>query len=101
MRRAETVITLSEQEREQSEAAVRMRPPSQRDVQRARLALPAAEGMANTAIAREVGLSRARVVVWRQRFARERLAGLHDSPRSGAPRQYDETTERRIYAGRC
>ena len=62
MRRAETTITLSEIEREQLEAVVRTRTAAQREVQRARLVLLAADGMANTAIAQEVGLSRSRVV---------------------------------------
>ena len=54
--------------------------------------------MTNTAIAQEVGLTRSRVVAWRQRFARERLEGLEDAPRPGKPRRYDETTERRVLA---
>ena len=54
--------------------------------------------MANTAIAREVRLSRAMVAQWRQRFAEARLAGLNDTPRPGAPPKYDGTTERRILA---
>ena len=83
MRRAETTITLSEIEREQLEAVVRTRTAAQREVQRARLVLLAADGMANTAIAQEVGLSRSRVVTWRQRFGRERLAGLRDEARPG------------------
>ena len=87
MRRAETTITLSEIEREQLEAVVRTRTAAQREVQRARLVLLAADGMANTAIAQEVGLSRSRVVTWRQRFGRERLAGLRDEARPGKPRR--------------
>ena len=98
MRRAEAIIRLSEAERTELEAVVRTRTAPQREVQRARLVLLASEGKANTAIAKEVGLSRSRVVAWRQRFARERQAGLQDAPRSGKPRRYDQTTERRILA---
>ena len=98
MRRAETTITLSEIEREQLEAVVRTRTAAQREVQRARLVLLAADGMANTAIAQEVGLSRSRVVTWRQRFGRERLAGLRDEARPGKPRRYGKETEQRILA---
>lgn len=96
MRRAETVIELSQAERTELEATVRTRTAPQREVQRARLVLLASEGMSNTTIAREVGLSRSRVVAWRQRFARERLPGLRDAPRPGKPRRYDEVVERRI-----
>jgi transposase len=46
--------------------------------------------MTNTAIAKEVGLSRGMVVQWRQRFVRDRLAGLTDHPRSGRPLVYTD-----------
>ena len=98
MRRAETTIRLSEAERKGLEAVVRTRTAPQRSVQRVRVVLLAAEGVANTAIAQEVGLSRSRVVAWRQRFALERLAGLKDAPRSGKPKRYDRSTERRVLA---
>lgn len=52
--------------------------------------------MANTAIVKEVGLSRATVVLWRQRFAKARLEGLQDAPRSGKKTRYDKVTECRI-----
>lgn len=98
MRRAETIIKLTDTQRAELEGVVRTRTAPQREVQRARLALLAAEGMANTAIAREVGLSRAMVVQRRRRFAREGLAALRDAPRSGKPRCYDQTTQQRILA---
>ena len=96
MRRAETVIELSQAERTELEATVRTRTAPQREVQRARLVLLASEGMSNTTIAREVGLSRSRVVAWRQRFARDRLPGLKDVPRPGKPKRYDDEVDRRI-----
>jgi len=65
MRRAKTIITLTAEEREQLGNILRTRTAPYRAVQRARLILLAAEGMANTAIAREVRLSRAMVVQWR------------------------------------
>ena len=98
MRRPETVITLTTDERESLEGLSRVRTAPHRSVQRAQLVLLAAGGMANTAIAKEVGLSRATVVEWRRRFAHTRLAGLTDRPRPGAVRRYDKATERRILA---
>jgi transposase len=98
MRRPETVITLTSDERESLESLGRSQTRPHRSVQRARLVLLAAGGMANTAIAKEVGLSRARVVEWRRRFAQRRLAGLMDKPRPGPVRRYDKTTDRRILA---
>ena len=96
MRRAETIIELSQAERTELEATVRTRTAPQREVQRARLVLLASEGMSNTTIALEVGLSRSRVVEWRRRFARDRLSGLRDAPRPGKPKRYDESVDRRI-----
>ena len=89
-------IALTEEERQELESVVRTRTAPHRSVQRAGLVLLAAEGRANTAIAREVGLSRAMVIQWRQRFAESRMAGLQDELRSGKPPRYDADTERRI-----
>lgn len=98
MRRAETIITLTPEERQSLESVVRTRTAPQRGVQRARLVLLAAEGMANTAIAREVGLSRAMVVAWRQRFAREGMPGLADRPRRRGRPIYTEEGRTRVLA---
>ena len=98
MRRPETVITLTCDERGSLESLGRSQTAPYRSVQRARLVLLAAGGMDNTAIAKEVGLSRARVVAWRRRFAERRLAGLADKPRPGPVRRYDQTTEKRVLA---
>lgn len=57
--------------------------------------------MSNTAIAREVGLSRAMVVQWRQRFGVERLGGLEDRPRPGKPRQYSDADRLRVVEMAC
>ncbi len=96
MRRAETLVTLTTDERSGLESVRRSRTAPHRAVQRVGLVLLAADGVANTVIAREVGLSRATVVKWRQRFAQSRLAGLEDAPRPGAVPRYDRSTERRI-----
>jgi transposase len=58
--------------------------------------LLAAAGLGSRAIARELGCARGVVSKWRVRFARDRLAGLADAPRSGKPRTYDEVADRRI-----
>ena len=57
--------------------------------QRARIVLLAADGVANTAIADTVGVSRPTVIGWRDRYAAHGLAGLEDEPRSGRPRTID------------
>jgi len=89
---------LTTDEKEKLEGITRARVAPHRAVQRAHLVLLAAEGMANTVIAREVGLSRATVVLWRQRFAKSRLEGLQDATRSGKRPKYNHDTERRILA---
>ncbi len=56
---------------------------------RARVVLLASEGVSNTAIAEQVGLSRPKVIAWRQRYERSGIAGLADAERSGRPRRID------------
>jgi transposase len=58
--------------------------------QRASIVLLAAEGMANTEIARSVGTSRPTVLKWRRRYETHGLPGLDDGPRSGRPATIDE-----------
>ena len=93
-----TPIVVSAQERTALETWVRAPTTEQRLVERARIVLLAADGMASRAIAREVGCARGVVSRWRVRFARDRLAGLADAPRSGKPRCYGEDADRRILA---
>jgi transposase len=98
MRKSKIEIKLTMEERQNLEEITRTRTAPYRAVQRARIVLLAAESMANKAIAREVGLSRAMVIQWRQRFAESRLEGLQDAPRSGKRPQYNRDTERSILA---
>jgi transposase len=53
---------------------------------RAEIVLLAAEGATNLAIAERLGITRVTVTTWRKRFAAQRLGGLVDEPRPGAPR---------------
>jgi len=70
----------------------------QRSVTRARIVLLAAEGMANTHIARHVGVSLPTVLLWRARFADHGLDGLEDAPHPGRPRLYGREARDRIVA---
>jgi transposase len=85
MARTPTLITLSGDEREQLEAMLRRPKAEAHYVERARIVLWAAEGIANKEIARRLATRAARVSTWRTRFEREGLAGLHDAPRMGRP----------------
>ena len=49
-------------------------------------------------IARELDTTPTTVSLWRGGFARERLDGLEDLPRSGTPPIYSEATDKRIRA---
>ena len=91
--RVPTVLELSEAERSELEGWSRRRKMAQALASRARIVLRAAEGLSNTAIADELGIAKHTVGKWRERFARDRLDGLCDAPRSGAPRS---VTDERI-----
>jgi transposase len=80
-------IDLSEEERGELEARVRRRKIARADAMRAEIILLAADGLNNCAIADEIGASRMTVLTWRKRFAVDRLDGLDDEPRCGAPRR--------------
>ena len=53
---------------------------------RARIILACAEGHDNKVVAKRLRMSQVTVCKWRGRFIRERLDGLYDEPRPGAPR---------------
>lgn len=61
---------------------------------RARLVLACADGTTASAVARRFRTTNATVGKWRRRFIDQRLAGLYDEPRVGAPRTIsDEDVE--------
>ena len=79
-------IELTDQERAQLEAWTRRRTSAQALAQRSRIVLAAADGLKNTEIAEQLGISRNMAATWRSRFAEHRLDGLTDEPRPGRPR---------------
>ena len=85
-------IELTEYENEKLKLLARRRKTSQGDALRARIVLEAAKGLSNTAIAEKLGVSKPTVGKWRARFAAERLDGLVDAARPGAPRRIDDAT---------
>src|SRR3954447_21003878 len=74
--RQEAAIHVSPADRRCLEAIVADRNRPQKHVWRAKVALAAADGHGTTAIGRHAGLSRPSVRRWRERFAREGVAGL-------------------------
>lgn len=57
---------------------------------RARIVLACAAEHDNKTVARRLRVTPATVGKWRTRFVRQRLAGLYDEPRPGAPRNIDD-----------
>jgi|SRR6516164_358090 len=91
-------IRLTRKERAVLEARLRAGSTEQRQLLRTRIVLEAAEGLGTREIARELDTTPTTVSLWRGRFARQRLDGLEDLPRSGAPAIYDAKTDKRIRA---
>jgi transposase len=95
--RPTAVIELNEDERETLERWARRPKTAQALALRCRIVLGAADGDLNKDIAARLGCNPATVTKWRNRFAEQRLDGLHDEPRPGAPRKItDEDVERVI-----
>jgi transposase len=65
---------------------------------RARIVLRCAAGRDNRGVAEELGVTRQMVGKWRQRFVEQRLAGLLDEPRPGAPRRVGDADVERVIA---
>jgi transposase len=80
-------IMLTPSERETLERWARRRTTAQALAQRARLILGCAAGQLNHAVAHQQRVTPQTVSKWRQRFLRQRLDGLLDEPRPGAPRR--------------
>jgi putative transposase len=72
--------------REQLTTMSRARSLSQALAQRAKIILLAADGLNNSTIAVQLGLSRPTVGKWRRRFLSQGLVGLDEEARPGAPR---------------
>jgi len=80
------VLVLTDVEREELQRLTRRAAVNRLLAFRARLILACAEPLPNTAVAQRYRTTNATVGKWRQRFVRDRLAGLYDEPRVGAPR---------------
>lgn len=74
MRPASCALPMTDGQRGILESLARSRTAPQREVTRAKALLLAADGVATTAIAGELGVSPASVTAWRQRFAEDGLA---------------------------
>jgi transposase len=92
-----TPITLTDDERAKLTDWSRRPTSAQRLALRANIVLVAAAGHSNAVIADHLRVTVPTVRKWRDRFATERLDGLVDEPRPGAPRTItDEQVERAV-----
>jgi transposase len=83
-------LVLSETERSELKSLAARRNTAQALALRARIVLGCAEGHQNKEVAARLQVDKATVGKWRRRFVEQRLDGLQDEPRSGAPRTIDD-----------
>ncbi|MBI4310258.1 MAG: IS630 family transposase [Chloroflexi bacterium] len=89
-------LVVSVDEREALERWTRRTTTAQALALRARLILACAAGKTNTMGSAEFGVSKQMVGKWRSRFVAQRLDGLLDEPRPGAPRQISDADVARV-----
>lgn len=97
--RPKAPLILTDEERETLVRWSRRPKSAQALALRARIVLACAEGKPNKAVAEELRVWPQTVTKWRGRFVRQRLEGLADEPRPGAPRTItDEQVEAVVVA---
>jgi transposase len=83
-------LDLTPQEKEKLAMLARRPKSAQAIAMRARIVLACGEGLSNSAAASKVHVTGATVCKWRERFRVNRLEGLLDEPRPGAPRSISD-----------
>lgn len=85
--RPKVELVLSPEERESLESLAHRSRTSPQLARRARIVLACSSGLNNQVVAKKLRLAGQTVGRWRARFVRDRLEGLYDEPRPGAPRK--------------
>ena len=83
-------LNVSAEEKEKLTLLARRPKSSQATAMRARIVLGCDDGLSNSAVARKLNVTGATVCKWRERFRVNRLEGLLDEPRPGAPRSISD-----------
>jgi transposase len=94
--RPKVPLILSDDERLKLETWAARPKSTQRLALRARIILACAEGLDNTEVADRLRANPVTVGKWRKRFLADRLEGLADEPRPGAPRTITDAMVERI-----
>jgi transposase len=89
-------LTLTANERDTLERWARRPTTARALAERARLVLECAGGKSNTVVARQLRLTKQTIGKWRARFLSQRLDGLLDEPRPGAPRRITDGDVERV-----
>jgi transposase len=85
--RPRTLLMLTADERQRLDSLAHRSRSAPHVARRARIILACAEGRATTTVAKRLHVSATTVCKWRSRFLSDRIDGLYDEPRPGAPRQ--------------
>jgi transposase len=88
--RPKAPLSIPEQHRAELLRWIKLPKTSNALAQRARILLRCADGIPNSAVAREFRVTNDTVGKWRSRYLQRGLAGLLDEPRCGAPRQISD-----------
>jgi transposase len=83
-------LILTDDERVQLDSLAHRSRTAPHLARRARIILTCADGIDNRVVAKRLRMSEVTVCKWRGRFIRERLDGLYDEPRPGAPRRVSD-----------
>src|SRR5947209_3859050 len=85
--RPKVALILSDDERARLDSLAHRSRSAPHLARRARIVLACGDGRDNQTVAKRLRMSPTTVCKWRARFLRDRLDGLYDEPRPGAPRQ--------------
>src|SRR5512138_3571090 len=96
--RPKAELVLTDSEREQLQAWSQRRKTAQALALRSRIVLECASGQHNKVVAQQLRVTPQTVSKWRGRFVEQRLDGLLDAPRPGAPRTINDAQVEAVIA---
>jgi transposase len=98
MARPKLPLVLTDEERKDLVDLTVRKKTAQQLALRARIVLACAEGIENNEVARRLRVSQQMVCRWRRRFIEERVDGLFDERRPGAPRTVSDAVVEKVVA---